>query len=118
MRPATEGGSSLRVPSGEDREAGSSNQPGEDERNASHQPNIYFDTMGDDPRIVRALVDFFGAERVLAGTDWPILSGLTRDHLAASLAEAGLSESEQRLIAAGNARRILDLDAAQAQAAE
>ena len=83
-----------------------------------HRPNVYFDTMGDDPRIVRALVDFFGAERVLAGTDWPILLGLTRDHLAASLTEAGLSDSEQRLIAGGNARRILGLDAAQAQAAE
>ncbi len=83
-----------------------------------HRPNVYFDTMGDDPRIVRALVDFFGAERVLAGTDWPILAALSRDRLAASLTEAGLSDSEQRLIAGGNARRILGLDAAQAQAAE
>jgi len=83
-----------------------------------HRPNVYFDTMGDDPRIVRALVDFFGAERILAGTDWPILAALSRDRLAASLSEAGLSESEQRLIAGGNARRILRLDTAQAQAAE
>ena len=83
-----------------------------------HRPNVYFDTMGYDPRIVRALVDFFGAERILAGTDWPILAALSRDRLAASLSEAGLSDSEQRLIADGNARRILRLDAAQAQAAE
>ena len=73
------------------------------------RPNVYFDTMGDDPRIVRALVGFFGAERVLAGTDWPILSGLSRERLATNLAAAGLSDEEQRLVAGGNARRLLAL---------
>ena len=82
------------------------------------RPNVYFDTMGDDPRIVRALVDFFGAERVLAGTDWPILPALSQNRLASSLAEAGLSEAEQRLIAGGNARRILGRSAARVLAAE
>lgn len=82
------------------------------------KPNIYFDTMGHDPRIVRTLVDFFGADRVLAGTDWPILPALHADSLAASLREAGLSEADQRLVAGGNARRLLKLSQAQAQAAE
>jgi aminocarboxymuconate-semialdehyde decarboxylase len=91
---------------------------GRDVRNASHRPNVYFDTMGDDPRIVRALVDFFGAERVLAGTDWPILAALTRDGLASSLTEAGISDAEQRLIAGGNARRLLAVPASREQAAE
>jgi predicted TIM-barrel fold metal-dependent hydrolase len=91
---------------------------GRDNRNASHRPNVYFDTMGDDPRIVKVLVDYFGAERVLAGTDWPILPALSADKLKASLTEAGLSESEQRLIAGGNARRLLSLREAQALAAE
>jgi predicted TIM-barrel fold metal-dependent hydrolase len=91
---------------------------GRDARNASHRPNVYFDTMGDDPRVVRALVDFFGAERILAGTDWPILPALSREQFARSLAEAGLSEAEQRLIAGGNARRILGQAQASAQAAE
>jgi predicted TIM-barrel fold metal-dependent hydrolase len=85
---------------------------------AGQRPNVYFDTMGDDPRIVRALVDFFGADRVLAGTDWPILAALSRVGLAASLAEAGLSEAEQRLVAGGNARRLLAGSKAQEQAAE
>lgn len=87
-------------------------------RDSSERPNIYFDTMGDDPRIVRTLVDFFGADRVLAGTDWPILPALAQDRLAKNLAAAGLNDIEQRLVAGGNARRLLRLPEAAAQAAE
>jgi predicted TIM-barrel fold metal-dependent hydrolase len=72
------------------------------------KPNIYFDTMGDDPRIVRTLVDFFGAERVLAGTDWPILPALAGATLANSLRAAGLDERQAALVAGGNARRLVD----------
>jgi aminocarboxymuconate-semialdehyde decarboxylase len=91
---------------------------GRAERQRQPRPNIYFDTMGADPGIVRTLVGFFGAERVLAGTDWPILPALQAESLAKSLAEAGLSEAEQRLVAGGNARRLLSLREAKAQAAE
>lgn len=72
-------------------------------------PNIYFDTMGHDPAIIRTLVGFFGTEHVLAGTDWPILPALQRETLSASLAEAGLNEAEQRMVAGGNARHLLGL---------
>ena len=82
------------------------------------RPNVYFDTMGDDPRLIRVLTDFFGAERVLAGTDWPILPALARQTLFASLEQAGLSPHDQQLIAGGNARRLLGLRAQLAQAAE
>ncbi|WP_105420487.1 MULTISPECIES: amidohydrolase family protein [Neorhizobium] len=91
---------------------------GRAERAAGNRPNIYFDTMGHDPAVIRTLSGFFGAERVLAGTDWPILAALDRKTLAASLAEAGLSETEARLVAGGNARRLLGFREAQAQAAE
>ncbi|KAB1083886.1 amidohydrolase [Neorhizobium galegae] len=91
---------------------------GRAERAAGKRPNIYFDTMGHDPAIIRTLTGFFGAERVLAGTDWPILAALDRKSLVASLAEAGLSEAEARLVAGGNARRLLGFREAQAQAAE
>ncbi|CDP51464.1 2-amino-3-carboxymuconate-6-semialdehyde decarboxy lase [Devosia sp. DBB001] len=91
---------------------------GRDQHHAPNRPNIYFDTMGDDPRIVKVLVDYFGPERVLAGTDWPILPALQADRLHQSFAEAGLSESEQKLIAGGNARRVLSLREARAEAAE
>lgn len=91
---------------------------GRDNRHALSRPNVYFDTMGDDPRLVKVLVDYFGPERVLAGTDWPILPALQADQLKASLVEAGLSDSEQRLVAGGNARRLLALAEARAEAAE
>jgi predicted TIM-barrel fold metal-dependent hydrolase len=71
------------------------------------KPNIYFDTMGHDPRIVRTLVDFFGADRVVAGTDWPILPALAAETLGDSLRAAGLSDTQAALVAGGNARRLL-----------
>lgn len=91
---------------------------GRAQRAAGKRPNIYFDTMGHDPAIIATLTGFFGAERVLAGTDWPILAALDQKSLAASLSEAGLNEAEQRLVAGGNARRLLGLRQARAQAAE
>ncbi len=80
---------------------------GREARAANQRPNIYFDTMGDDPAIVRILTAFFGAERVLAGTDWPILPALSQETFRDNLVRAGLDEHEQRLVAGLNARRIL-----------
>jgi len=91
---------------------------GRDARTGTSRPNIYFDTMGDDPRLIRILVAFFGAERVLAGTDWPILPALAQDRLASSLAAAGLGHDEQALVAGGNARRLLGKRAVRKAAAE
>lgn len=87
-------------------------------RAAGRRPNIYFDTMGHDPDIIRTLTGFFGAERVLAGTDWPILAALDADALRQSLAQAALNEQQARLVAGGNARRLLGLRQDQAAAAE
>ncbi|WP_150128977.1 hypothetical protein [Rhizobium phaseoli] len=64
------------------------------------------------------LPDSSGAERVLADTDWPILAALDQKSLAASLAETGLNAAEQRPFAGGNARRLLGLREAKAEAAE
>ncbi|MBD9491513.1 amidohydrolase family protein [Ensifer sp. ENS11] len=88
------------------------------ERAAGKRPNIYFDTMGHDTEIIRTLTGFFGAERVLAGTDWPILAALDHKSLPDSLAEAGLNESEAQLVAGGNARRLLGLRETRAVASE
>lgn len=79
------------------------------ERAAGRRPNIYFDTMGHDPAIIATLTGFFGADRVVAGTDWPILSALSQENLGASLEQAGLSDDEARLVAGGNAARLLNL---------
>jgi len=80
---------------------------GREQRDTRPRPEIYFDTMGQDPAIIRVLAGFFGAERVLAGTDWPILPALQAETLAQSLAAAGLTPEEQALVAGGNARRLL-----------
>ncbi|MDR3473605.1 MAG: amidohydrolase family protein [Devosia sp.] len=82
------------------------------------RPNVYFDTMGSDPRILRVLTDFFGADRVVAGTDWPILPALGAASLKGSFEQAGLPKADQLLIAGGNARRLLSLRPQIAQAAE
>ncbi|PSS59916.1 hypothetical protein C6558_35735 [Ensifer sp. NM-2] len=88
------------------------------ERAAGKRPNIYFDTMGHDPEIIRSLTGFLGAERVLAGTDWPILAALDGKSLTESLAESGLNDRDSRLVAGGNARRLLGLRETRAAAAE
>lgn len=71
------------------------------------RPNIYFDTMGDDPSIIAILAEFFGPERVLAGTDWPILPSLSQQSLNRSFEAARLGDEAKALIAGGNARRLL-----------
>ncbi len=80
---------------------------GRGQRSARPRPNLYFDTMGEDPEIVKILVGFFGPDRVLAGTDWPILPALSQTGLAAALSQAGLTPTESALVASGNARRLL-----------
>jgi predicted TIM-barrel fold metal-dependent hydrolase len=91
---------------------------GREQRGRSPRPNIYFDTMGDDPAIIKVLTSFFGADRVVAGTDWPILPALSQQTLKANLEAAGLSEAEQKLVAGGNARRLFERRAARSEAAE
>ncbi|MEA2303959.1 MAG: hypothetical protein QOH43_1239 [Solirubrobacteraceae bacterium] len=73
---------------------------------------LHVDTMGFDPAVVRFLVDVLGPERVLVGSDWPIM---WREASAArvedTLAEAGLGGRDAALVAGGNASRLLALPA-------
>jgi hypothetical protein len=70
--------------------------------------NIFIDTMGFHPAAIRAAVDLLGVENVVVGSDWPILSdGPIAAQVTQSLRAAGLDEREQRLVAAGHARRLL-----------
>ncbi|MDE3763100.1 amidohydrolase family protein [Sinorhizobium meliloti] len=82
---------------------------GRAERAIGRRPDVYFDTMGHDPDIIRTLTDCFGPERVLTGTDWPILAALNRDEFRGSLLRAGLNEQEARLVTGSNVRRLLGL---------
>ncbi|MGH0241400.1 hypothetical protein NKY70_29215 [Sinorhizobium meliloti] len=69
-------------------------------------------------RTTRTLTGFFGPERVLTGTDWPILAALNYDEFRDRLLRAGLNEQEARLVTGGNVRRLLGLQHDQAAAAE
>ncbi|MGH9296604.1 MAG: amidohydrolase family protein, partial [Acidimicrobiales bacterium] len=62
---------------------------------------------------LRCGLDFFGPERVVYGSDFPMgLDGGEADAAAVldSIRELDLSESERELILAGNARRLLGFD--------
>lgn len=72
---------------------------------------VHIDTMGFSPALIRAAVDLLGADRVVVGSDWPIVNDKPiRGVVTEALAAAGLSGDEQALVAAGNARRLLHLD--------
>ncbi len=68
---------------------------------------LHFDTNVFDPAMVRHLVDTFGADHVLMGTDYPFDMG-TVDPVG-FLAGAGLSPAEAAQVLGGNAARLLGL---------
>ena len=76
--------------------------------NAVLRRHVYVDTMRLHPMLMRATIEALGADHVLAGTDWPIYP--ERDipqRLSTALTAAGLSRSEQRLIASENTMKLL-----------
>jgi hypothetical protein len=73
--------------------------------------STYFDTAATpflyDPSIYRRAIDLVGADHILFGSDFPLLS---QARCLAQAKEAGLSDEEQRLVLGENARRLLRLD--------
>lgn len=70
--------------------------------------HVYVDTMALSPVAVRAAVDLLGADHVLMGTDWPVVDERSvPERLAAAMAHAGLDRAQQRMVAGGNALRLL-----------
>jgi aminocarboxymuconate-semialdehyde decarboxylase len=66
---------------------------------------FYVDTVVHDVEVLRGLVDFFGAERVLLGSDYPFDMGV---ELPAAIVRAlQLSAEDEAAILGGNARRLL-----------
>jgi aminocarboxymuconate-semialdehyde decarboxylase len=66
---------------------------------------FYFDTVVFDPGVLRALVDFAGAERVLLGSDYPFDMG---DERPAEVVRAlRLQAEEEGAILGGNALRLI-----------
>jgi predicted TIM-barrel fold metal-dependent hydrolase len=56
---------------------------------------------------VRCVIEFFGPEHVLFGTDTPLGPSRAIDATIADLDAAGLSEAELAAVYAGNAQRLL-----------
>ena len=70
---------------------------------------FYFDTMVFDPRQLGYLIDRYGPDHVLLGTDYPYDMGET-DPLGLISRVDGLGDSDRDLIAGGNAARLLGLE--------
>ena len=69
---------------------------------------LYFDTVVFEPGMVEYLVEEFGPDRVLMGTDYPFDMGPT-DPLG-FLEGVDLSEADRDLVLGGNAARLLKID--------
>ena len=69
---------------------------------------FYYDTVNFDPRAVRLAVDFAGADRVMAASDYPHQIG-SIPKMKSSLAELRVSDEERKKITGENARRLYGL---------
>jgi aminocarboxymuconate-semialdehyde decarboxylase len=78
--------------------------PGRDVRSALGR--FLVDTVVHDIEVLRGLVEFFGADRVLLGSDYPFDMGT--EHPAEIVRALGLPPDEEALILGGNALRLLD----------
>jgi aminocarboxymuconate-semialdehyde decarboxylase len=65
-----------------------------------------FDTVVHDADVLRAVVDFAGADRVLCGSDYPFDMGAERP--AEIVRALGLSRDDEQAILGGNALRLLE----------
>lgn len=74
---------------------------------SSYLRRFYFDTMVFEPDQLRFLVDRYGADHVLLGTDYPYDMG-DEDPLTL-LGATGLTQDQVDLIGGGNAARLLGL---------
>jgi aminocarboxymuconate-semialdehyde decarboxylase len=65
---------------------------------------LYFDTIMHDPALLRAVVEFAGADHVLAGSDHPF--DMADPDPAATVRAAGLDPAAEAAILGGNAARL------------
>jgi aminocarboxymuconate-semialdehyde decarboxylase len=69
---------------------------------------FHYDTITFDPAVLRELVAFAGADRVLLGSDHPFDMADARP--AETVAAAGLDPDDERAVLGGNAARLLGLE--------
>lgn len=73
--------------------------------------HVHVDTMGFDPVLIRAFADILGADNVLAGSDWPIISdGPISQAVEKALAATGLDAQTRAKIAGRNSLRLVGAD--------
>ncbi len=76
---------------------------------SSYLEKFYFDSITFDRGMLAHLVERFGADHVLLGTDYPYDMGM--EHPVQFIGEAGgISSSDKNLIMGGNAARLLKID--------
>jgi uncharacterized protein len=72
--------------------------------------NVFFDTAASpflyDPKIYRAAIETAGADKILLGTDFPLIKP---DRYYKEIEQAGLTENEKNLIFGGNAAELFNL---------
>jgi aminocarboxymuconate-semialdehyde decarboxylase len=69
---------------------------------------FYYDTLTHDPQLLRALIDYVGADHVLVGSDYPFDMG---DNRPADIVRGlELDSATESQILQGNARRLLGLE--------
>ena len=75
----------------------------------------YYDTVNFDPNALRLAIAFAGADRILAGSDYPHQIGSIPSMLTA-IRGLGLSEADTTAILGGNAARVYGLGAVPSRA--
>ncbi len=76
---------------------------------SSYLEKFYFDTITFDPEMLKRLIDRFGADHVVLGTDYPYDMG-EEDPLGLIAQIKRLPRAARELVVGGNAARLLNLD--------
>ncbi|MBL8385262.1 MAG: amidohydrolase [Burkholderiales bacterium] len=74
---------------------------------SSYLEKFYFDTITHDPLMLKRLVERFGADHVVLGTDYPYDMGDYDPR--GTIAKAGLTRAERAQVEGGNAARLLKI---------
>jgi aminocarboxymuconate-semialdehyde decarboxylase len=74
---------------------------------SSYLEKFYFDSITCDPEMLKRLVEKFGADHVVLGTDYPYDMG--EDDPLGLIAKVKLSKADRELIQGGNAARLLKI---------
>lgn len=75
---------------------------------AALRRHVYADTTGLHPAVMRTAVDLLGADHVLFGSDWPVVTEVSvAERIQSTFSACGLAEPERQLIASGNVLRLM-----------